>query len=125
MSLAHLRSQVEPEQLTEQLPVQVTWQVDDEPQETLPLLPTVMLQTLLSQLTEPDSPVERVQLLFALQSALQEPMHEPVQVLPPVQLSEQLEPLLLQPVAVLPVQVQVPVLQVQELPLQGQLGPGH
>lgn len=105
--------------------MQVTWQVDDEPHDTLPLLPTVTLHSLLSQLTEPLSPVESVQLLFALQSALHEPMHDPVQVLPPVQLSEQLEPLLLQPVAVLPVQVQLPELQVHALPVHGQFGPGH
>ncbi len=125
VSPGHLRSQVEPEQLTEQLPVQVTWQVELEPQETLPLLPTVTVHSDDSQLTLPLSPVVRLQLLFALQSALHEPAQVPVQVLAPVQASEQDEPLLLQPVAVLPVQVQLPLLQVHDEPLQGQLGPGQ
>lgn len=45
MSAGHRRSQVAAEpQLTEQVPVQVTWQVAPAAQETLPLAPTVTLQ---------------------------------------------------------------------------------
>ncbi len=45
-SLAHLRSQLVlvPEQLREQLPVQVMWQVAPPVQLTLPLVPTVSVQ---------------------------------------------------------------------------------
>ncbi len=45
-SLAHLRSQLVlvPEQLSEQLPVQVMWQVAPPLQLTLPLVPTVSVQ---------------------------------------------------------------------------------
>ncbi len=60
-----------------------------------------------------------------MQSLLQDPAHEPLQVLPPVQVSEQEPPVIEQPVAWLPCQVQLPLWQVQAEPLQAQLGPGQ
>ena len=87
----HLRSQVDPEsQLSEQLSVQVTWQVAFEPQEMLPLLPSVTVQTEASQLMLPLSPAESVQVLPLRQLALHDLVQVPVQVLASTQLSEQL-----------------------------------
>lgn len=69
-------------QLTEHgVAEQVTWQVDVPLHDTLPLFPTVTVHEELSQLMLPLSPVVRLQVLEPLQSALQEPAQEPVQVL--------------------------------------------
>jgi hypothetical protein len=117
----HFRSQVEPElQLSEQLEVQVTWQVDFS-QEMLPLLPTVAEQVLLSQLRLALSVASRVQVLSLWHSLLHDLPHCAVQVFPSMHLSEQLSP-------VHPVLSRVqlaPALQVHALPLHGQADPGH
>lgn len=123
-----MRAQVEPpEQLTEQVPVQVTLQVAEFEHDTLPLLPTVMVHSDLSQLTL--SPAASVHLPPSLQSALHEPVHEPVQTFPLGQLNEHPPPDGLQP---LPVQLQFapaaqvrPAAQVQVVAVQAQLGPGQ
>jgi hypothetical protein len=125
-SPGHFRSQVEPEQLTEQAPVQMTWQVAPALQEMLPLFARVALQVVASQLKLPLSPVASVQVLPPLQSALQEPAQLPTHSLPLRQLSEQLPPFASHPAAEFPVQVQLePAEQVQLDPLQLQSGPGQ
>ena len=60
-SPAHFRSQVALEQLTEQQPVQVMWQVELPLHETLPLAPTVA-----------------VHVELPVQSTLQESRHAPL-----------------------------------------------
>lgn len=68
----HAIVQVEPPpQLTEQEPVHLTSQVEPFPQDTLPLLPTVMTHFERSQLTLPLSAVVRLHVL-SLQFALHE-----------------------------------------------------
>ena len=93
--------------------------------ETLPLLATLTVQVECSQLTLPLTPVVRLQLLLALQSALQEPPQLPVQVLAEVHASEQLPPAPSHPVAALPVQAHCAAEHVQADPLHGQFGPGQ
>jgi hypothetical protein len=80
-SPAHFRVQVEEEQLSEQLPVQVTAQVAPAPQEMLPLLPSVAVQFDASHETLPLAPTVKLHVLPALQLLLQEPAQVPVQVL--------------------------------------------
>ena len=125
-SVGQRRSQVEPEQLREHEPVQVTWHVAPAEHETLPLAATLTVQAEPSQVTLPLGPVVSAQVLPPLQSALHEPAQAPTQSLPLRQLSEQLPPLALQPVLGLPVHVQLePAEHVQLEPVQLHAGPGH
>ena len=101
--------------------MQVTWQVAPLVQLTLPLFPTVIEQTALSQLKLPLSPAVRSQLLPLLQSILHEGPQAPLQVLPELQVRLQLWVVVSQPV-----DVQVaPALQAQIIPVQAQAEPGH
>jgi hypothetical protein len=76
VSPAHFRSHIESAvQLTEQLPVQVTWQVDPLAQFTLPLGPTVTVQVdVLEQLMLQDSAQLPVQTFWSMQASEQLPM---------------------------------------------------
>jgi hypothetical protein len=80
-SVAHLSVQVDEEQLTEQLPVQVTAQVAPPLHEMLPLVPSVAVQLAFSQETLPLAPTVSAQVEPALQVLLQEPAQVPEQVL--------------------------------------------
>jgi len=98
-SPAQRRSQVALVQLTEQLPVQVTWQIELPLQDTLPLAPTVGAQVEFPvQSTLQDSRQLPLQLVWFEQVRLQLPASDPPQVaaekaqLPP-ELHEQLAPL--------------------------------
>jgi hypothetical protein len=122
-SPAHFSVQVEEEQLSEQLPVQVTAQVAPAPHEMLPLLPSVAVQFDASQETLPLAPTVRLQVLPALQLLLQEPAQVPVQVLWSRQASEQLPPEASQPV---PAHEQAaPAAHEQAEPLQAHASPGQ
>lgn len=120
---AHVRSQVEPEQLTEQEPVQVTWQVELLPHETLPEEPTVTVHSASSHEMLPLSPVVSSQLEPPLHSALQEPVHAPWHWFASRHRNEQLPPSGSQP---WPSHWQEPwASQVHDDPLQAQPSPGH
>ncbi len=124
-SPAHLRSQVDPpEHDTEHDPLQLTWQVELSPQETLPLLPTLMVQVaFFLQSMLPDSPVVSSQVLPLLHELLHEPAHEPMQLEPLSQVKLQLPPLGSQPV---PFHWQPPALWHWQLePEQAQPAPGQ
>ena len=78
--------QVDPSsQLREQEPVHVTSHSAPAPQETLPLLPTLIMQLDASQLMLPLAPVVSSQVAPLLQTALQEPAQLPVQLSEPRQ----------------------------------------
>lgn len=101
LSPGQVRSQCElASQASEQdAAVHVTWQVALLPQDTELDLPMERVHVDCSQSMLPLSPVVRLQLLPALQAALQEPPHIPLQVLLLTHASEQLPPLASQPAA--------------------------
>ncbi len=142
VSPAHMTSQVELLQLTEQAPLQVTWQVALPLHEMLPsvrvtvqvessqlklaLSPALIVQVEATQLRLALSPAVIVQLLPPRQLPLHEPAHVPVQVLLSRQSNVQLPPVASHPVASLPTHSHVPpASHVQVEPVQAQASPGQ
>lgn len=94
--------------------------------DTEPEVPTVSVHSDLSQSMLPLTPVVSVQVLLPLHAALQLPLQLPVQVLPLVHWKLQLPPWALQPVAVVPCQLQLaPAAQLQLAPVHVHPGPGQ
>jgi hypothetical protein len=114
---AHVSMQVEPEQVTEQLPVQVTLQVAPPLQVMLPLLPSVTSQVASSHWRLALSPTVKLQIEPPAQWALHDAPQEPSQWLFWGHWRSALWVLLHMQDA--------PALQVHDEPVQVQPGPGQ
>jgi hypothetical protein len=122
-SSAHLRSQAESVQVTEQAPVHTKWQMASSLHEPDAFSPSVTVQVDPSHVDEPPTPTVNVQVLLPEHELVQSPLQLPLQLLPLEQENAHEPPVESQP---LPSQLQLaPGVHAQLLAEQRQLAPGH